>query len=185
MDYDKLSKVELIGLVKAAYEHKDKILANNYFEKITAKHDFIDRIRNEILKIPTHKNGMIKDDFSYDKYGESDGVESEHIFKKRTLSLIKKIQWNIDDSHHLSKETKLNILNSIHTEIEKIEMCNQNDLFFERWSTGFKKYYILPVIDKVRDEYIIELNAKDELKSIDKEAPSLSTCVLAKRRKPF
>lgn len=64
-------------------------------------------------------------------------------------------------------------------------MCDENDLFFERWSTGFKKYYILPVIDKVRDEYIIELNAKDKLKSIEKEAPSLSTSVLAKRRKPF
>lgn len=156
MDYSKISRDELISLVKASYEYKDKTLASNYFNRIVAKNDFIDQIKEEISRLPTHKNGDVKDDITYNQYGENDGVESEHTFKKRTLALIENFRQEVDDSPYLSKDKKTGILKSLYMNIKGMEMSDEDDLVFERWATGFRKWYVLPAIDKARDYPVFE-----------------------------
>lgn len=156
MDYSKISKDELISLVRAAYEYKDEILASNYFNQIMAKNDFIDHIKEEIARLPTHKNGDVKDDITYNEYGENDGVESEHTFKRMTLALLEKLKHEEDDSPYLSKDKKVGILKSLYVNIKGMEMSDEDDLVFERWATGFRKWYILPAVDKIRDYPVFE-----------------------------
>ncbi|EDY5734534.1 hypothetical protein GQ105_003371 [Salmonella enterica] len=183
MDYSKISRDELISLVRAVYEYKDETLASNYFNKIAAKNDFIDRIKEEISRLPTHKNGDVKDDITYNQYGENDGVESEHTFKKRTLALIQKLTQEAEDSPYLSKDKKTGILKSLYMNIRGMEMSDEDDIVFERWATGFRKWYVLPAIDKVRDYPVFEDKQNVSLYKKREIISESSTALSIKRRK--
>lgn len=185
MDYSKISKDELISLVRAAYEYKDERLASNYFNQIMAKNDFIDQIKEEIARLPTHKNGDVKDDITYNQYGENDGVESEHTFKRRTLTLLKQFQADADDSPYLSKDKKVGILKSIFNNIKGMEMSDEDDLVFERWATGFRKWYVLPSVDKIRDYPVFEDKQNASLYKKSERVSESPAALTIKGRKLF
>lgn len=100
----------------------------------------------------------VKEEITYNEYGENDGVESEHTFKKRTLALIEKFKLETDDSPYLSKDKKVGILNSLYVNIKGMDMSDEDDLVFERWATGFRKWHILPAVDEMRNYPVLEGN---------------------------
>lgn len=48
----------------------------------------------------------VKEEITYNEYGENDGVESEYTFKKRTLALIEKFKLETDDSPYAVDEMR-------------------------------------------------------------------------------
>ncbi|HBV3591248.1 TPA: hypothetical protein MDV23_003546 [Klebsiella pneumoniae] len=100
----------------------------------------------------------VKEEITYNEYGENDGVESEYTFKKRTLALIEKFKLETDDSTYLSKDKKVGILNPLYVNIKGMDMSDEDGLVFERWATGFRKWHILPAVDEMRNYPVLEDN---------------------------